>query len=41
MKDRLIKGLKKSTGALMVRRRRRDALVAKPSRSKRPGRLFQ
>ncbi|MGN9774630.1 hypothetical protein ACTMS0_02425 [Micromonospora sp. H33] len=41
MKDRILKGLKKSTNTIMIRRRRRDATITKPSRSKRPGRLFQ
>ncbi|MDO3701534.1 hypothetical protein Q3W71_07545 [Micromonospora sp. C28SCA-DRY-2] len=41
MKDRILRGLKKGTKTIMVRRRRGDAMISKPTRSRRPGRLFQ
>jgi hypothetical protein len=41
MKDRILKGLKKKTNSIMVRRRRKDSVITKPNRSRRPGRLFQ
>jgi hypothetical protein len=41
MKDRILKGLRKKANTIMVRRRRGDAVITKPSRSRRPGRLFQ
>lgn len=41
MKDRILKGLRRKADSIMVRRRRKDAVITKPSRSTRPGRLFQ
>lgn len=41
MRDRILKGLKKKAKAIMVRRRRGDALISRPTAAKRPGRRFQ
>jgi hypothetical protein len=41
MKDRILTKVKKRAKTIMVRRRRGDALITKPSRSTRPGRLYQ
>ncbi|WP_275408863.1 hypothetical protein [Micromonospora qiuiae] len=41
MKDRILKGLKRQVNSIMVRRRRKDSIISRPGRSRRPGRLFQ
>ncbi|SCL44458.1 hypothetical protein GA0070604_0405 [Micromonospora eburnea] len=41
MKDRIFKGLSRKVNSIMVRRRRRDSMITKRGRSRRPGRLFQ
>ncbi|MEV4201276.1 hypothetical protein [Micromonospora globbae] len=41
MKDRILSRLKKGAKSIMIRRRRRDAVVTKPTGATRPGRRYQ
>jgi hypothetical protein len=41
MKDRILTGLKRRANAIVVRRRRKDSMISKPTAARRPGRLFQ
>ncbi|MFU8873066.1 hypothetical protein [Micromonospora sp. SL4-19] len=41
MKDKILRGLRRKASAIVVRRRRKDSVVNKPTGARRPGRLFQ
>jgi hypothetical protein len=41
MKDRILRGLKRRASSIVVRRRRKDSVVDRPTGARRPGRLFQ
>ncbi|MEV0809083.1 hypothetical protein [Micromonospora sp. NPDC050200] len=41
MKDRILKGLKRKASSIVVRRRRKDSVINKPTGARRPGRVFQ
>ena len=41
MKDRILKGLRRKASSIVVRRRRKDSVVNKPTAARRPGRVYQ